>query len=135
MTRIVIESQNKLDLPAEELQSLAADLRAYDPVGEVTIDEREIKGYGVTWWEVVRIWLVDPVVSGAAAGTAAYALNAGRNWACERFVKVPKRPKYIGIYGPDGNVLKSILIKDEMMEEEDRTDADRVTSLRPRPPM
>ena len=38
-----------------------------------------------------------------------------------RFKKVPKRPKYVAIYGPDGRVLKSVLLKDSVSDPEDRT--------------
>src|SRR5438270_5975144 len=42
-----------------------------------------------------------------------------------RFARKPnKRPKYVAIYGPDGKVIQSVLIRDETAEPEDRTAAD-----------
>ena len=134
MIRIIIESQNSLALPGEELQALVEDLRQRLPEADVTIDECEITCYGVTWWEVVRIWIAEPAVIGASTAIVTAALNAGRTWARDRFGKEPGRPKYIGIYGPDGIVIKSVLIPNESMDEEEQTENDRALDPRPRPP-
>jgi hypothetical protein len=81
----------------------------------------ERRGYGVTWWEVVYIWL--PALGGAVSTAfAKKVVEVAIDWARKRFKRrgAEKRPKYVGIYGPDGKLVRSVLLTDEAAEPEDR---------------
>lgn len=75
MADILLEPQNRLDLRPEDLESLAQAIREAEPESQVEIVGKEPKGYGVTWWEVLNIWITDPnivaISAGAAGGAAA----------------------------------------------------------------
>jgi hypothetical protein len=52
--------------------------------------------------------------------------KAGIEWARARFKrKKAGTPVYIPIYGPDGEILKSVVVKNATDEAEDRTEQDR----------
>lgn len=127
---IIIESQNPRDVKEEDLRSLAeviapavADYRlgyAYYPPREGLL--------GVTWWEVVRIWLPD-VASSLKDELTGALIALALDWARKRFRRkgAPKRPKYVAIYGPNGKVICSVLVKDDTSEPESRTEHERET--------
>jgi len=89
--------------------------------------------------ELVYIWL--PWTAAAAGGAvgpviAKKIVDAAIEWAHTRFASKPnKRPKYVAIYGPDGKVIQSVLIKDETAAPEDRTATDAAHPPRQRPPV
>lgn len=122
--QIIIEPRNPLDLSPDDLADFADSLRALNPAYDVRFAHREQRGYGVTWWEVVNVWLpwdsVTDAVVGAIVGLAV-------DWARRRFKRDPEtqRGKYIVIYGPDGKVLKSVSVSSSDAEPENRTAQDQ----------
>ena len=128
MLRITVEPQNPRDLSEDYLSELIQDLRAAHPEAGVRYAGLEQKGYGVTWWEVLRIWVTTDAVGGAVAGALVTELvNIAVGWARGRLDREgpSKRPKYVAILGPDGKVLKSVLVRNSEDEPEDHTDEDR----------
>jgi len=134
MTDIVLQPQNPLSLPPEELDGLGESIRALDTEYQVRIAIVEQRGYGVTWWEVVTVCVPWRDLTNAAVVAAVTTIvGAAIQWARARFKTQPDRPKYVAIRGPDGKVLKSVLVKTPDGEVEDRTPKDE-GSYRPPPP-
>jgi hypothetical protein len=146
MPKIILEPRNPLDVRPEDLEDLAEAVRNIDPSYEVEILPKEVDGleprFGVTFWEVIQI------ISYTADAAAVAALaKAAVDWARHRFKKqeaeqtrrheerlaeykrrgpkpkvhITHRPKYVEIYGPDGKVVKAVLIERPESEPEDRT--------------
>ena len=135
MQQVILEPQNPRDLQRDELEELAQAIRDLDIGLEVCFaEEREHRGYGVTYWEVLYISLsVGAAVGGKVVDKI---LDVAIDWARKRFSrKSSRRPKYVAIYGPDGKVLRSVLLAEEMAEPEDRTVVDREQPPRRLPPI
>jgi hypothetical protein len=138
MTDIIIESQNLLDLREEDIKSLAQALAACFPgyrFGYAYYPPRDGM-FGVTWWEVVRIWLPD--IAESLKDKVVGALVAlAVDWARRRFRRkdAPKRPKYVAIYGPNGQVITSVLVKDDTLDAENQTEHDRKNPPMKMPPI
>ena len=130
---IILEAEA---LRRDELDELAQFIRGVAPGLAVRFAApREQRGYAVTWWEVVYIWL--PWAAAAAGGVAGPALikkivDVAIEWARTRR-KTNRRPQYVAIYGPDGKVVRSVLIGHETAEPEDRTATDAASPRRQRP--
>ncbi len=122
LNTVIIRS--KKDVPAEEMEEIAQAIRGLDTDCDVRVDITERTGYGVTWFKVLHIALEGSKYAGtAAAGAAAKKIaEAVIVWARGQFTK-SKRPVSVSIYGPDGEVLKSVVVKPDGVE--DRTDEDR----------
>jgi len=137
MNEIILEPGNPNDFPAGELEELAGEIGKLDMGCRVRIASREQRGYGVTWWEVLYIWLPAAFLT---AGTIASKkmieefTKLAIDWMRARFLKSPGRPKYTAIYGPDGKVIKSVLLKDADQEPEDHTEKDRTEGDPRNPP-
>jgi hypothetical protein len=141
---IILESKNPRDIKPEETQELAESIRTLNFGYKVEFVSSEQRGYGVTWYEVLYIWLPGALIAGGAIAVKQIIQEVAKiavQWARERVKKkaTSKRPTYIAIYGPDGKVLKSILVKDAVQEAEDRTEQDqeeqrKVTILK-KPPL
>lgn len=109
MKTILLKPSNPLDVEPSELEDLAAAIRQLDLGYEVEIPPPEyMKGYGVTWWEVVNVYVPWEKVQDAAIGSLTTAITA---WIVKRFKKVPNRPKSVIIWGPKGEHLKSVDIE------------------------
>ena len=124
MDIIVIAPQGSSDPSADDLQSLAdkihADLRA-------DVEVRSAKPWilgtaGVTFWEVVSVWVPWDQVRDMAAGAI---ITAFVGWARARFRSGKGRPKYGRILGPDGRVIRSVKLDKVDSEPEDLTEEDR----------
>ncbi|MGD1083076.1 MAG: hypothetical protein ABR881_32580 [Candidatus Sulfotelmatobacter sp.] len=126
---IVIRTANPRDITIEEAGEIASALRTANPGVSVKTEGQERTGFGVTWFEVLRITLL----GGAFGLGKAFAEEVVKKvadifveWARERFKgrkSNSKRPVYLAIYGPDG-LLKSLLVKNAMDAPEDRTAED-----------
>jgi hypothetical protein len=114
---IIIEPANPLDLRPEDLAGLATALRGIDPPVDVRIGYREQRGYGVTWWEVLFIWVGKEV----ADNLLKEVTRVGVEWARSRFdfSTKAKRPISITILGPDGKPLKKVKVDPKTREAED----------------
>src|SRR5450759_4675153 len=131
---IRIVPQNPLDLRPEELEGLAEALRAKMPNLPVRIVAQPQHGYGVTFWEVLRVWVPwSDVAQDAAAAAVGIIAKELVSWARHRFKKSPGRPKYVAILGPNGEVLKSVRLEGRG-KTIDMTAEDRETDAKLRPP-
>lgn len=112
------------DVPAAEMEEIAQAIRGLDPDCDVQVDITERAGHGVTWFKILHIALEgSKYVGTAAAGAAAKKIaEAVIDWARAQFTK-SKRPVLVSIYGPDEEVVKSVVVKPDGVE--DRTDEDR----------
>jgi len=132
MNEIVIRTRNPNDITIDETEDLARAIRAFLPnqdVGVVGKEQRE-GTYGVTWFQIVDIVL--PLATGAGVILGKELVQEiarlGIEWARARFKSkagIRRRPVYIPIYGPDGKIVKSVVIKNATDEPEDRTEQDR----------
>lgn len=120
---IVIEPQNPRSLDLEKLGPLLDRFERIDPDIDVRVSgESETKGYSVTWWEVLHIWLPAAAASGAVGGAAKITaekvwgeivdlmIDGVTDWIRERHEDPDnaKRPVSVHIYGPKGEVLKDV---------------------------
>jgi hypothetical protein len=133
----------------EDLEDLVQAIRELDPSYEVQLAYYDQIGHRVTFWEVVTVWL--PTVSDNAA--LVLLISQAIAWANRRFKKEEEeqtqdlaededskpqtkyRPKSITILGPDGNVLKSIVVHAPNEEPEDKTVEEAKKPPRRRPPI
>jgi len=106
------------------MEEIAQAIRGLDLDCDVQVDITERTGYGVTWFKVLHIALEGSIFVGKAATVAAAKkiAEAVIDWARAQFNK-SKRPVSISIYGPDGEVLKLVVVKPDGVE--DRTNEDR----------
>jgi hypothetical protein len=120
---IIVEPQNPRSLNLEKLGLLLERFENIDPDVDILVSgEGELKGYGVTWWEVLHIWLPLIASGGAVHGAAKITaekvwgkivdgmIDGVTDWIRERH-KDPdntKRPVSVHIYGPKGEVLKDV---------------------------
>ena len=126
MKKIILEPGNPLDLKLEKLKSLISELQEQDPEYNIQFVSTELTGYGVTFWEVLYVWLLWVGIKTAEAAIPKI-VDLFIKWAHNRFHQEggEKRPKYVAIYGPNGEVLKSVLVRSKDSEPEDRTEEDR----------
>jgi hypothetical protein len=128
VARIVLQPGNPLDLTSEDLMPLVHGLERLGSEGqEVIITERPTRGYGVTWWQVLLIYV------GMKAGDALInsVVSSAVDWA-KNHLSEGGRPHYIGIYGPDGEIIRAVEV-DAGGEESDVTERERGVN-RPAPP-
>jgi hypothetical protein len=122
--RIELRPANPLDVRPEDLADLSAEIS--DLVGsdyEVVIVVSYMRGLGVTWGEVVNVWL-PAVEQHVLDHLLDLALGAITGWMTRGFLQEGKktRPKFSTIFGPDGRVLKKIKQQSADSEVEDITD-------------
>jgi hypothetical protein len=67
MNEILLEPGNPLSLRREKLQSLIEAIESCDASYRVRLAYNDQQGYGVTWWEVLHVWIPWTTISGAAA--------------------------------------------------------------------
>jgi hypothetical protein len=144
MSTIRLVPGNPLALPAEEFADLAQELR--EAGYEIEIDQvnRQV-GYGVTYVEILTIWLPSALALGQA-------IISGTNWARNRLRKQEQqqldqdaeeeakkpprnrrrkawkpvlRPKMVRIYGPDGEVLRVLTYSSPDEDPEDNTEEEK----------
>jgi hypothetical protein len=119
MGKIIIQPKNPLDVTPEEVEKLAKAIRVSYPKYKVQVKVNKLRGYGVTWYEVIEI----AVVSGLTEEIIRYITKLAVGWARERFKqKQSGRPKAITIFGPKGEMLKSLVLKNATDEPEDTTE-------------
>lgn len=143
---VTIRPRNPADFRDGELEKLAAGVREALPAGahRVELPPPPPQGVrGVTWYEIVEIWTnIDPLLKGAAGAAAQRVLGkivgAFRTWARARKRRKDsnRRPTYARILGPNGELLKAILVDEtgkvtDTTAEEQRQAAEWAESRRP----
>jgi hypothetical protein len=132
---IIVRTMNPSDITMEEAEQVAQAIRALNPNCEVRVRAHLTEGKGITWFEILSItlgagaWATKLLAEDTAKEIAKRAVD----WARERFKgrrSNSRRPVYIPIYGPDGQVLKSVVVKNATDEPEDRTEQDRQSRIR-----
>ncbi len=129
--KIVISTANPNDITVEEAEEIAQAIRVLKPDCDVQVEGRQREGYGVTWFEVLRISLGGALGGKLVEVVAKKVVDVVVDWARKRFrgrKSASKRPVYVAIYGPDG-IVKSVVIKNATDEPEDRTEEDRKHSV------
>jgi len=119
MKKIVIEPKNPLDVKPEDVQTLAEEIRALYRNYNVTVEGEGYSGYAVTFYEVVNVWILAPVSGALILEITKLSIK----WARQRFSQKGKenRPKSITIYGPKGDPIKHITLKNAVDEPEIQT--------------
>lgn len=126
MTQVTLTPGNALDFEEFELEELAAEVSREAGV-QVALATREQRGRAVTWWEVV-----DFVVSEAGGEAVGAVVIAAVAWAARRVKKAREatpdrlpRPVWVNVYGPNGDVLKSVQVPNRDEEPRDVTEEER----------
>jgi hypothetical protein len=118
MSKIIIQPKNPLDLKPEEAEELAKAIRASYPKYKVQVKINGYKGYAVTLSQVITIAILGAVTEEIIKQIVKLAVD----WARERFKqKRSARSTSITIYGPKGEVLKSLFVKNATDEPKDTT--------------
>jgi hypothetical protein len=119
MADIRLVPGNAIRTPEADLQPLIDSIRAAFPELSVVYGAKEQRGYGVTWWEVLNIYLANhPLAAIPPTYVATKVLDLAIEWVRKRFEK-SRRPRSISIYGPNNEVLKKIVLKERDADPED----------------
>jgi hypothetical protein len=119
MPRLIIEAANEIDTPSEDLAVFADALREADETFDVRIVPPHLqRGYGVTGWEVIRVWVESKQAWELAKDVLLLVINA---WITKRMAQRIEeagnkeetkrwwvRPTNVTIFGPDGEPLSSV---------------------------
>lgn len=131
--RVIVQTANPLDVRPEELDDLI------DALKDDGLDARrgylEQKGYGVTWWEVVLIW----VGTRAAEAVINHVVGDVVEWMKERFRQHPEntRPKTAMIFryeGDEGQLSEIVELRSADADPVRRTPEDFERYTRAKPP-
>jgi hypothetical protein len=127
---IVLDPGNPYDFTDGGLEGLRDEL-AQELGTSVVIDRRDEHGEGVTFIEVLHVWMeIGEVASTGLLATRLGAWLLARRRAEAKSTDQP-RPRSADLYGPDGELLKTIRVEgDEPVIAGPETDKKR---LRPRP--
>jgi hypothetical protein len=118
MSKIIIQPKNPLDLRPEEAEELAKAIRVSYPKYKVQVKINGYKGYAVTLYQVITIAVIGAVTEEIIKQIVKLAVD----WARERFKqRQSARTTSITIYGPKGEVLKALVVKNATDEPEDTT--------------
>lgn len=100
------------------IEDLAQVIESRNPQIKVRRDEIKQIGYGVTFWEVVYIFILAEV----SKTLISEITKASIKWAKDRFKRESiNRPKYISIFGEEGVPVKAFLVS-RPKEVEDKTE-------------
>lgn len=111
---IVIEPANPRRTPIDELQGLARRIRrrSGNTTTRFAYYEPKEGRYGVTWAEIIHIWL-PRMTDAIEAALVIEVVKEAISWAHKRMRKGSNSPRIVYIYGADGKVLREINIKDK----------------------
>ena len=118
--KIIIQNKSKRENHSV-IASLEQELKDAIPDLEIGHYETKSAGYGVTWWEVLLIWIALEVVAKEVAKDLLYAPI--KKWAINRVKEMGEnaRPQYISILNPDGESVSAFLVNTDGTVE-DKTD-------------
>ena len=116
---IYIEPANPLDLRPKDLETLAEEIRSEQL--SVEIRERTQRGYAVTWWEVLYIYVGGKILDGVTGHALQLMLDSltekAKHWIAARQKKREKenpewkqRPFLLEIKDEGGRVLHEFRI-------------------------
>lgn len=112
MSRIILEPGNPFDFDDDALDELARELHAAS--GKATVVARRPEhGYGVTFNEVLHVWVVWNNLGGPYAVGLVLAVRkwAVKRWKADRAAHPDQpRPRSVTIWGANGKPLKSIKV-------------------------
>ncbi len=136
MPQVLLVPANPLDLRPEELESLLGDLRA-GHASSADVGVVPQRGYGVTWWEVLVIYIAmkgaDAVIGHVYQLLLDEITEKVKAWyRARRLEKDNKRPLLLGIRDEEGHVLRALEIQSSG-EVSDVTEREAEKPLRPRP--
>jgi hypothetical protein len=119
MADICLVPGNAIRTPEADLQPLIDSIRATFPEFSVEYGAKEQRGYGITWWEVLNIYLANhPLAAIPPIYVANKILDLAIEWVRKRFEK-SGRPRSISLYGPNNEVLKQIVLRERDADPED----------------
>jgi hypothetical protein len=139
MTRVFIEPGNPHDISRADLEDLATLVREGQSGLAVEVSIGEEQGYGVTFAEVLRIYMDAGEVAGDTAALFAPFWIAVRwmraRWTRDKETHEGEQPRtrYVTLYGADGKKLKSVKI-DTPEGEPEEIDEPESLHHRPWPP-
>lgn len=136
MPQVLIVPANPLDVRPEELESLVEDIQR-GTASSVDVGVMPQRGYGVTWWEVVVIYVAmkgaDAVVGHAYQLLLDEITEKVKGWYRERrLAKDDKRPLYLDVRDDEGHVLRALEVQSSG-DVEDVTEREAQKPVRPRP--
>jgi len=122
MDKIIISSQNPNDVSKEELAELASEIEKHIRY-KVEYHKKESVGYGVTWYEVVLIWLGIEVSKTVYKEVVEPIVKDFIVWAKNRMRRnLSRRPNSLTIYDSKGKKIKSISVLNQDGEVKDNTE-------------
>lgn len=128
---IVLETINPLDMTPADLQELADAL--VDGLDGLNVEVRYEQQYGsgVTWNEVLHLWLPSAEFMKDAAYT--YLIQQVTTWLASRFKRRgnEKRPKILIVHDADGIDLEELGIDSPSMDPRPRPRAESFPRKRP----
>ena len=129
MKQFLLEPGNPLTQSEEVLKPIIQAVQDIDPTYQVGLAYRDQRGYGVTWWEVLHIWIPWATLGGVAAKKI---VELAIDWAYGRLKrdKPKNRPRSVTIYGPQGQVLKKVEV-DQSGQEIVPSPGERPRRVRP----
>lgn len=130
---IVLDPGNPYDFTDGGIESFRDEL-AQELDTSVVIDRREERGQGVTFIEILHVWME----IGEVANTGLLATRLGA-WLLARRRKEAAgtdhvRPRSANLYGPDGELLKTVLVEDDEPAIVDPEAGEEWARPRPKPP-
>ncbi len=130
---IVLDPGNPHDFTDGDLESLRDEL-AQELDTSVAIDRREERGQGVTFIEILHVWME----IGEVASTGLLATRLA-TWLLSRRSKEAEdtdrpRPRSANIYGPTGEILKTVRVEADEPVISDPDADEKWSRPRPRPP-
>lgn len=116
MAQITVFSQNPLAIPPEQLADFVSEVQSALPQLAVTAgDGPQMRGYGVTWWEVVRV-TIENLPADLIALAVEASLVAGGRWMKRRYkhdaaMDRRPRPRIVIVQGADGKEIGTATLR------------------------
>lgn len=135
MPQVLLVPGNPRDLTPETLEPLVADLSEHYTADVAVTQQR---GYGVTWWEVLIIYVASKgadAIVGRAFNEILDRLEATvRAWLGRRreAAEEKSRPFFMAVYDEDGELLRALELPVDG-DPIDVTDREREKGRRPPP--
>lgn len=133
---VLLVPGNPLDVRPEHLQPLAAEIEA-DHGLRADVAAMPQRGYGVTWWEVLLIYVgtkgADAVTWHAFQLLLDSVTDKAKTWYGDRRKAMDdKRPFHLAILDEDGQVLHAVELRPDGTVD-DVTEQERAKPLQPPP--